>query len=262
MDSTVEERLHAEAMRHPYPLVFATLSGAHLYGFASPDSDYDLRAVHVLPAHEVVGLEPRRETVAVAATYDGLELDLVSHDIKKFFTLLLRRNGYVLEQLYSPLVVHTTPDHVELKVIARGCLTRHHVYHYRGFAEHEWKVFSQEEPARVKPLLYVYRVLLTGIHLLRTGKVEANLAQLNTSFNLSYLDELIALKRGGSERSVLPTADHAFHEREYARLRGELEEAATRSQLPEAPTAAPALNDLLVRIRLSSAQALKGGPEG
>jgi predicted nucleotidyltransferase len=40
----------------PYPLVFATVSGAHLYGFASVDSDLDVRAAHLLPAAEVVGL--------------------------------------------------------------------------------------------------------------------------------------------------------------------------------------------------------------
>jgi hypothetical protein len=42
----------------PYPLLFATVSGAHLYGFPSRDSDVDLRGVHVLPAAEVVGLRP------------------------------------------------------------------------------------------------------------------------------------------------------------------------------------------------------------
>jgi hypothetical protein len=36
-------RLRREVERHPYPLIFATISGAHLYGFPSPDSDYDLR---------------------------------------------------------------------------------------------------------------------------------------------------------------------------------------------------------------------------
>jgi len=46
-----------------------------------------------------------------------LEMDIVSHDVKKFFGLLLKKNGYVLEQLYSPLVVHTTPEHAELKAI-------------------------------------------------------------------------------------------------------------------------------------------------
>src|SRR5690606_12867706 len=61
------ERLRAEVARHPYPLVFATVSGAHLYGFPSPDSDYDLRGCHVLPLREVVGLDTGRETVETTA---------------------------------------------------------------------------------------------------------------------------------------------------------------------------------------------------
>src|SRR5690242_11317845 len=110
----------------PYPVLFMTLSGAHLYGFSSPDSDYDLRGVHILPVHEVVGLHEGRETIDMMSVYDGLEIDLVTHDIKKFFTLLLKKNGMVLEEIYSPLVIQTTPDHEELKMIARGCITRHH----------------------------------------------------------------------------------------------------------------------------------------
>ncbi len=121
----VDERLRQEVARHPYPLVFATISGAHLYGFPSPDSDYDLRGCHVLPAREVVGLDVGPETIESSKDEDGLELDLVTHDARKFFGLMLRKNGYVLEQLYSPLVVHTTPEHEELKAIARGL--RHEV---------------------------------------------------------------------------------------------------------------------------------------
>jgi len=37
------------------------------------------------------------------------------------------------------------------------------------------KLFAKESPPRVKPLLYIYRVLLTGIHLMRTGQVESQL---------------------------------------------------------------------------------------
>jgi predicted nucleotidyltransferase len=48
---------------HPYLRVFAALSGAHLYGFPSADSDFDIRGVHVLPATEVVGLRTGRETI-------------------------------------------------------------------------------------------------------------------------------------------------------------------------------------------------------
>ena len=45
-------------------------------------------------------------------------MDIVSHDGRKFFRLLLKKNGYVLEQLFSPLIVHTTPENEELKAIA------------------------------------------------------------------------------------------------------------------------------------------------
>src|ERR687890_503400 len=108
---TSDSRLQAVVGDQPYPLLFATVSGAHLYGFPSPDSDFDLRGVHILPAHEVVGLDPGRETIEDATVRDGVEIDLVTHDARKFFGLLLRRNGYVLEQLYSPLIVRTSAAH-------------------------------------------------------------------------------------------------------------------------------------------------------
>jgi uncharacterized protein len=247
------QRLRVEVERHPYPLVFATISGAHLYGFPSPDSDYDLRGCHVLPAREVVGLDVGPETIESSKDDDGLELDLVTHDARKFFGLMLKKNGYVLEQLYSPLVVHTTPEHEELKAIARSCVTKYHAHHYFGFAETQWRLFDKERPRRVKPLLYVYRVLLTGIHLMRTGEVEANLVRLNVEARLSHVDDLIARKIAGPEKSALDDADVAFHRREYERLRAGLEAAHQSSLLPETPTARPALNDLLVRMRMRTA---------
>jgi len=78
----------------------------------------------ILPATQVVGLSPLEETIETARK-DSVELDLVTHDVKKFFKLLLRPNGYVLEQLLSPIVVHSTTEHEELKAISVDCLTRH-----------------------------------------------------------------------------------------------------------------------------------------
>jgi predicted nucleotidyltransferase len=242
--------LRAEVARHPYPLLFATISGAHLYGFPSPDSDFDLRGVHLLPLRDVVGLAVPNETVEVSGVREGIELDLVTHDIKKFFGLLLKRNGYVLEQLYSPLVVSAMPEHEDLKAIASECVTRHHSHHYLGFAETQWRLFLKEVPHRAKPLLYVYRVLLTGIHLMRTGKIEANLVSLNDEFGLSYVNDLVARKTGGPEGAVLEEASVEFHDGEYRRLTAMSDEAAQHSVLPEEPMCKAALNDLLVRMRL------------
>lgn len=234
-----------------YPLLFVTISGAHLYGFPSADSDYDLRGVHLLPLKDVIGLHDPRETIEHSAMTDGIELDLVTHDAGKFFRLMLKRNGYVLEQLLSPLVLQTTPEHAELVELAHGCITRHHAHHYLGFARTQWDLFAKER--RVKPLLYTYRVLLTGIHLMRTGDVEANLVRLNEAFQLPFLPELIEQKLNGAEKGLVEGADFAFHEREVQRLTQELEQARDASALPETPTARDALNDLLIRLRTNVA---------
>jgi uncharacterized protein len=247
---SIDPRLRAIATAQPYPLLFATVSGAHLYGFPSPDSDWDLRGVHILPATEVVGLTEGPDTLTIEEKRGDFELDLVTHDVKKFFGLLLRRNGYVLEQLFSPLVVTTTPEHAELKAIARGCVTRHHNHHYLGFAQTQWDLFAKESPRRVKPLLYVYRVLLTGIHLMRTGEIEANVVRLNEEARLPQIPDLVARKLAGPEKAALDDADVAFHEGEVTRLRRALEDAGASSTLAEEPTAREALHDLLVRVRL------------
>jgi uncharacterized protein len=245
-----DSRLEKQITGHPYPLLFATISGAHLYGFPSPDSDFDLRGVHLLPLEEVVGLKTDHETIEKSGIYDGLEIDLVTHDAKKFFGLMLKKNGYVMEQVLSPLILQTTPEHEELKAIAADCLTKHHAHHYLGFAATQWKLFEKDDPPRVKPLLYVYRVLLTGIHLMRTGQIEANLVTLNETFKLSYIPDLIERKVKGTEKGTLEQSDLVFHESEYERLRAELERAFVESHLPEQPGGAEALNDLLVRLRL------------
>lgn len=256
----LDPRLKRIAESQPYPLLFATVSGAHLYGFPSPDSDFDLRGAHVLPLERVVGLEVQDETLQDSRKIEGLEMDIVSHDVRKFLKLLLKKNGYVLEQLFSPLIVQTTPEHQELMHISRhgsnhGVITRNHSHHYFGFAETEWKRFLKESPRRVKPLLYVYRVLLTGIHLMRTGTIEANLLALNEDARLPFIPDLVAKKLAGPEQSTLEDADVVFHESQYQKLRAELQEAFEASSLPELPSdrTRQALDDLLIRLRLKEA---------
>jgi predicted nucleotidyltransferase len=124
-------------------------------------------------------------------------------------------------------------------------------HHYLGFAATQWGLFEKESPAKVKPLLYVYRVLLTGIHLMRTGGVEANLVKLNDEFRLPYIPELIDRKIHGAEKGTLESSETDFHMREYESLVAQLEAEATQSHLPDEPTCRGALNDLLVRVRLT-----------
>jgi predicted nucleotidyltransferase len=231
--------------------LFITISGAHLYGFPSPDSDFDVRGCHLLPLPEVLSLKEPRETRQYTGIEDGREIDFVSHDAGKFFRLMLRKNGYVMEQIFSPLVVEACAAFEELREIARGCVTRHIVHHYRGFAENELLNLDDQAEKRVKTTLYAYRVLLTGIHVLRSGAIEADLRKLLELRPLDRVADLIERKRAGAEKGTLPAEEAAWHRDALTRLRAELETAAADSTLPDAPAKADALDDLLIRLRLN-----------
>ncbi|MGA2068893.1 MAG: nucleotidyltransferase domain-containing protein [Thermoguttaceae bacterium] len=231
-----------------YQPLFVTVSGAHLYGFPSSDSDVDLRGCHHLPLRDVVGLDLPKQTLEHKTIDDSTEVELVSHEVGKYLRLLVRNNGYILEQIFSPIVVLGQEFLDELRPLASRCITRHHYHHYRGFYATQRKLIAKEEPKRAKPVLYAYRVLMTGIHLLRTGEVEANLLRLNEHFGFGFLDELIARKVRG-ENIAVGGLDWPFHEARLAELESRLNQAFAESPLPEDRDRKP-VNDLLVRLRL------------
>jgi predicted nucleotidyltransferase len=117
-----------------------------------------------------------------------------------------------------------------------------------------------DRPRRAKPLLYVYRVLLTGIQLMRTGVVNANLVEQNEGgtpaiYRRPHRPQTIRVLAHG-HHTTLEDADVAFHQREYERLRGDLQATHDASQLSELPSdeTRAALNSLLVRIRLKASE--------
>lgn len=258
LDEKEWPRLRQVVAQQPYPLVVATISGSHLYGFASPNSDYDIRGVHVIGARDLFGLQESKETIDFQRQHDGAQMDLVSHDIRKFFKLLLGRNGNALECLFSPLVIQTGQIHDEMKDVAKQCLCTAYAYHYIGFAFRQWTLFCKESPKQVKSLLYVFRVLLTGLHLMRTGEVEANIWRLQDACKLEYpvpfLNDLIAQKQAEDERAILQDIDMSILEKQYQALSQALREASMVSHLPlkAPPEAVQALNSLLIRTRLAS----------
>ncbi|MFH9467060.1 DNA polymerase beta superfamily protein [Streptomyces clavifer] len=232
----------------PGPLLFATVSGAHLYGFPSRDSDVDLRGVHVLPAEDLVGLRDPEETRSRMWDRDGVEMDLVTHDLRKFVRLMLKPNGYVLEQLLSPLVVHTTALHAELTARAPDVVTRNHAHHYRGFAGTQWRLY--ERTGELKPLLYTFRALLTGIHLMRSGELVAHLPTLLGEVAApAYLPSLIEAK-AEAEHGAAGAVDGAVAAGDVEALHAALDEARAASRLPDTASGFDALHDLVVRARL------------
>ena len=145
MDATKLEisRLRQYADSMPLDSMFVTVSGAHIYGFPSVDSDVDLRGCHRLPLRSVLGLAMPRNTYDRSDILEGIEVDIVSHDIGKYFSLLVNNNGYILEQIFSPIVILGQPFLDQLRPIASDCITRNHYFHYRGFFQNQKKIDRQ-----------------------------------------------------------------------------------------------------------------------
>jgi predicted nucleotidyltransferase len=228
--------------------LFVTISGAHLYGFSSPDSDFDVRGSHLMPLEAALSIVPQKETVEYTGIEDGREIDFVSHDAAKFFRMMLKKNGYVMEQIFSPIVVVGGADLEELRSVAKGCITRHIYHHYRGFYQNQMTMFEKEEVKKAKTLLYAYRVLLTGIHVLGTGEIEANLPKLLEVLPCPGVPELMAAKV--KEKAGIGALDLEAHRRALDGLSARLEQAFAESRLPEEPHEGAALDRFLISLRL------------
>jgi len=246
---------YASADKPPGRVVFASLSGSHLFGFPSPDSDFDVRGCWLTETRLLHGLRFPSETFESSTNTpkrsDDGGLDLVLHEARKFFNLVLR-NGNAIEQIHSPLVLESSDEHALLKKISLRCITRHHASHYLGFADQQRVFFERRKALEVKPLLYTVRILLTGRRLLETGTVESDIRVLNETAHLPYVDELIERKLQGGERAVLTENHLSFYSSEIDKLRVDLERLAHDRRLPDEAPARSELEELLVGMRGAS----------
>lgn len=232
------------------PVVFASVTGAHLYGFASPDSDVDLRGAFVRPLNEVIGLRQPRETLTVMEK-EPIDLDWVSYDIRKFASMMAKSDGNALEQLYSPLAVVTTLEHDVLCEIGRGCITRKLVGHYLGFGNGCIARLRKPNPT-VKHVLYAYRVLLTGMCAMRTGEIVADIRELSEWCSFECIDGLVERKRRGTEKMPMDTGELQAHIAMACNLLDSLATVADSSNLPERieQSTIDELNDFVIQLRI------------
>jgi predicted nucleotidyltransferase len=175
--------------------VFCTLSGAHLYGFPSKDSDFDIRGCHIIKTKEMFHFSKPSDTIEIKNKLDKKEIDLVSYEVEKFLGLLLAANGNALEQIFSPLVISTNSNHEKLKELAKNAICKKLYYHYRGLAHQNYTRYIQEGIVTVKKYLYVIRSLMSGIYVLQEGVVEADINKMNKKFKFSEIGELIKKKK-------------------------------------------------------------------
>lgn len=214
--------------------VVIALSGAHAYGFPSPDSDLDLKAIHIEPTRNLLGLGTTRDAFDRLEVLDGVEIDYTSNELRGVLTGIAAGNGNYIERVLAALVCRSSPLHLELKELVPGALSRRVHRHYRGFAANQRKAFEEAEEPTAKRLLYVLRTALTGTHLLRTGELRVDLTTTADEYGYGDANQLIAAKKQG-ERTVLPEGDRQAWLSRLDGLFDLIDQARQGSPLPEEP---------------------------
>ncbi len=246
--AVVRAYVEREATRRHHLVVY--LSGAHAYGFPSPDSDFDLKCVHVAPTADLVGLSPRPGGAERIEEIDGVEIDYGSNEVGAVLGGALRGNGNYLERLLGDLVLAEDPRLAALRPLLRATLSKLVFHHYAGFARSQQKAALAAQPPHAKKLLYVLRTAMTGVHLLRTGELVTDLTRLIDPYGLDGVRELIDAKRAG-ERVPLTDEAWARWQPQMDHVLRRLADARDASALPAEPPdeAVAAVEAWLVDLR-------------
>ena len=221
------------------------LSGAHAYGFPSPDSDLDLKCVHITPTHDLVGLAPAEDPNERIDVVDGVELDYGSNELALVLRGIIKGNGNFIERILGNLALGGDMKLLsEAREITKPLLCRRVAKHYGGFATSQLRAFEDKPTA--KRALYVLRTAATGRCLMARGELVTDVAHL-ADFVPAEIGELLAIKQRGERQELEPA--HATEWR--TRLRSAIDavdDAWPSSVLPpDAPPAAVEAVDAWLR---------------
>jgi len=229
-------------------LMNLTISGSHLYGFTSKDSDIDYRGTFILNTGKLLSLKIGTNVVEM----QNGEADIVLFELSKEIKLALAGNCNVLEHLNAKQIV-STAEYLKLKQLINNSWGKNGIYNsYKGMATFNYKKFILKGRSSVKKYLYIFRGLFAGIYALETGHIEPNVQVLNKRFKIPEVKTLIQLKIEGSETGMVPKElDQGQLERILNDLFQRIDKAYEKSKIPEKPEEEDVnkINEFLLNIR-------------
>jgi hypothetical protein len=211
-------------------LLYVTISGSHLYGFESHDSDIDFRGCWLIDTNKLLGLDIPKDHIE---RVQG-ENDIVLFELRKELNLLDKGNCNVLEHLFAKQL-YTSDEYYKLKKIITLNLNISGIYNsYRGMAYANYHQFCLKGRHTVKKFLYVFRALLAGLHAIQLRNIEPNInILLSTRQTEPYykpIMELIRLKKNGNEQDFLSDRMLPIYHKLVEDLMSELDQTYEESQ--------------------------------
>lgn len=243
-------RLSRAEDEHCIRILFAIESGSRAWGFASPNSDYDVRFIYMRdPAwYQAVDLEERRDVIEYPIVDD---IDLNGWDVRKALRLFWKSNPAFVEWVQSPITYMETGDFRQqaLQALPKIYMPEKGVYHYRSMAKTNYRGYLREPMVRLKKYFYVLRPLLAAKWVEATGEA----APIEFQKLLSLIDDqplvldavhrLLEQKRGTPELGMAPAVPvlNSFIETALA------QEAASVPKKSRSPEVIGLLNEIFHR---------------
>ena len=186
MRETILEKLDEIEKRESIKILHCIESGSRAWGFASPDSDYDVRFIYVRPKNFYLRLD-RTDDVIEWQLDDTL--DISGWDLKKALILLHKSNPTLFEWNSSPIVYRTTDEWQKISaVINRYFVAKSGLYHYLSTAKRNYREYLKGETVKLKKYFYILRPLLACKWILAEGTPPPMLFR---TLMEKYLDEEI-----------------------------------------------------------------------
>lgn len=211
-------------------LIFRCVTGSRAYGLASDDSDTDYRGVYLPTAEMHWSIYGVPEQIEIHETQEHY------WELERFLVLALKANPNVLECLYTPIVVKTTPLGDELLELRSAFLSRLAYQTFNGYVMSQFTKMQADirnhGAVKWKHVMHLLRLLITGIRILRDGFVPVRADE--------HREELLCIKRGEWPWEAT--------ERWRLDLHREFETAYQETTLPERPDYEKA-NDFLIKAR-------------
>ena len=191
-------------------ILFAAESGSRAWGFASPDSDYDIRAIYVKSEAWYWDItEKKRDTIEAMLPGD---LDISAWELRKTLQLFNKSNPSLYEWLGSPFIYYADNDFFDaLKGLIPLFFSPIHTgHHYLALAENSWSTRDAADVISLKKLFYALRGLLCAMWCAEFQTMPPTefdkllLPELLPGEILQLIKRLKLQKQGADEKAALP----------------------------------------------------------
>lgn len=203
----INEKLDEIEKKENVRILHAIESGSRAWGFASPDSDYDVRFIYVRRREDYLRLDEPRDVIEWQL--DDV-LDINGWDLKKALKQFARGNATLFEWSGSPIVYRTTDEWSRIREVSKQYFSeKSAVYHYYGTANSTYQEYLQGDTVRYKKYFYALRPLLAAEYIEKYHTAPPvlfdDLLKLDLDPELrTAIDELLEAKKRTTEKEENP----------------------------------------------------------